>query len=231
MQPKQRKETSDTKLGADLTRNCQKVGEMQRILSGVEVQNIPLLTKSRVDLVSLEKGACQWFSENVLARDDQETIVRVKGTTCKGGRVVIWAQPVLRKISVGLDNNRPISTSGSVAGLDPLTSPKEYTVVSVGETDLLRRDNHEVVSKLNTKVTQSDDLNSGFRIIDMLLLQESKSDSIDIVFCPAIWSHEDFDWIANPDVNTACGLLCVWRSVFTLEQNINGQGFKGLKGK
>lgn len=67
--------------------------------------------------------------------------------------------------------------------------------------------------------------------VEMILIQETKLQSVDSRLCGLIWGDGDFEWKANPAINRAGGLLCIWRKgIFTLLDCFMGVGFLGLVG-
>lgn len=48
----------------------------------------------------------------------------------------------------------------------------------------------------------------------MLLLQETKFGTANRYICEAIWGDTDMSWKAEPAVNKAGGLLCIWKIVY-----------------
>lgn len=67
--------------------------------------------------------------------------------------------------------------------------------------------------------------------IDLLCVQETKLEELDVQLCSQVWGDTDFDWQATPAVNRGGGLLCIWkRGTFKLQQCVSGHGFLGLVG-
>lgn len=68
--------------------------------------------------------------------------------------------------------------------------------------------------------------------IDLVCIQETKSQNLDRRICTQLWGDSEFDWKAIPAVNRGGGLLCIWSSkLFVLEQCVEGPGFLGLVGR
>ncbi|XP_057452614.1 uncharacterized protein LOC130744447 [Lotus japonicus] len=67
--------------------------------------------------------------------------------------------------------------------------------------------------------------------VEMILIQETKLQTVDALMCGLIWGDNDFEWKVVPAVNRAGGLLCVWRKdLFVLQNVMVGVGFMGLVG-
>ena len=68
--------------------------------------------------------------------------------------------------------------------------------------------------------------------IDMLCIQETKKEAIDKPMCQALWGDVDVTWEAQPSINSAGGILCIWsEKTFQLERKVSGNGFIMLTGK
>lgn len=68
--------------------------------------------------------------------------------------------------------------------------------------------------------------------IDMLLIQETKMEVLDLRICNQIWGDSGFEWQASPAINRGGGLLCVWKQgSFLLQDCVRGSAFIGLLGK
>ena len=62
--------------------------------------------------------------------------------------------------------------------------------------------------------------------VDMLCLQETKKEMLDRTMCQALWGNSEVKWAANPAVNSAGGILCIWsESSFELEKEVIGSRF------
>ena len=62
--------------------------------------------------------------------------------------------------------------------------------------------------------------------IDLLCIQETKKESIDMRSCQALWGDKEIGWEMQPAANTAGGLLCIWsEKAFKLQSSIIGSGF------
>src|ERR1044072_141571 len=67
--------------------------------------------------------------------------------------------------------------------------------------------------------------------VEMLFIQETKSQQINARLCCALWGDGDFEWRAVHAVNRSGGILCVWKKkMFCLEGSFEGPGFVGLIG-
>jgi len=67
--------------------------------------------------------------------------------------------------------------------------------------------------------------------VDMLCLQETKKEMLDRTMCQALWGNSEVKWAANPAVNSAGGILCIWsESSFELEKEVIGSRFILLEG-
>ena len=47
--------------------------------------------------------------------------------------------------------------------------------------------------------------------IDLLCIQETKTENIDKSVCQALWGDSEVGWELQPAANIAGGLLCLWR--------------------
>ncbi|XP_057436703.1 uncharacterized protein LOC130729089 [Lotus japonicus] len=67
--------------------------------------------------------------------------------------------------------------------------------------------------------------------VDMICIQETKLEAVNVSICTQIWGDCDYEWQACPAVNRGGGLLCVWkRGVFHMQECYSGPGFMGLVG-
>ncbi|XP_057418110.1 uncharacterized protein LOC130712288 [Lotus japonicus] len=67
--------------------------------------------------------------------------------------------------------------------------------------------------------------------IDMMCVQETKLESVDVGDCTQMWRDSELEWKALPVVNKGGGLLCIWkRDTFHLLECVLGHGFIGLVG-
>jgi len=46
--------------------------------------------------------------------------------------------------------------------------------------------------------------------VDLLCLQETKKQQIDLTMCQFLWGDSDVSWEIQPAINIAGGLLCLW---------------------
>ncbi|KAH1241717.1 hypothetical protein GmHk_07G019230 [Glycine max] len=68
--------------------------------------------------------------------------------------------------------------------------------------------------------------------VDMICIQETKRELIDKTMCQSLWGDTDVGWEAQPAVNTAGGILCLWSEQnFRLQMRIVGSGFIFLRGE
>lgn len=68
--------------------------------------------------------------------------------------------------------------------------------------------------------------------VDVLCIQETKKEVMERHMCQALWGDSEVKWVAQPAVNTAGGILCVWsEKTFKLEKKETGNGFIMLVGK
>lgn len=53
--------------------------------------------------------------------------------------------------------------------------------------------------------------------VDMVMIQETKLQEVNQRRCNTIWGDSNCEWRCSPAVNSAGGLLCIWRKdAFTL---------------
>lgn len=72
---------------------------------------------------------------------------------------------------------------------------------------------------------------AGEEQVDMILLQETKLQSIDTRICGALWGDGNFEWEFSPSIDRAGGLICIWRrGAFQLQDCIVDRSFIGLCG-
>ena len=68
--------------------------------------------------------------------------------------------------------------------------------------------------------------------INMLCIQETKKETIDVGLCQALWGDKEVTWEWQAAVNSAGGLLCLWsEEVFKLQNKVIGSGFILLVGQ
>lgn len=67
--------------------------------------------------------------------------------------------------------------------------------------------------------------------LDMLCLQDTKTDSFTRNVCVAMWGDEEVEWVSKPAVGSSGGILTMWnRSVFSLHATWLGSNFIGVRG-
>ena len=63
-------------------------------------------------------------------------------------------------------------------------------------------------------------------------MQETKKEVIDKSMCQALWGDSEVSWEAQPSINSAGGILCIWsEKSFKLERKVSGPRFIMLVGK
>lgn len=68
--------------------------------------------------------------------------------------------------------------------------------------------------------------------VDLVCLQETKLQEVEIGCCRRIWGDVDFEWEFVPAVNRGGGLLCVWRKgFFQVTSCEKGQNFICISGR
>ena len=68
--------------------------------------------------------------------------------------------------------------------------------------------------------------------IDLLCIQETKTENIDMSVCQALWGDSEVGWELQPATNTAGGLLCLWSEEdFKVHSKVIGSGFILLVGQ
>ena len=68
--------------------------------------------------------------------------------------------------------------------------------------------------------------------IDLLCIQETKTENIDKSVCQALWGDSEVGWELQPATNTAGGLLCLWSEEdFKVHSKVIGSGFILLVGQ
>ncbi|GKV27934.1 hypothetical protein SLEP1_g37047 [Rubroshorea leprosula] len=64
---------------------------------------------------------------------------------------------------------------------------------------------------------------------DLLFLQETKLERMDVGTCSQLWNSDEFDWVAKDSSGASGGLLCIWdRRHFVKREELIGDGFVGL---
>ncbi|XP_057426056.1 uncharacterized protein LOC130719419 [Lotus japonicus] len=67
--------------------------------------------------------------------------------------------------------------------------------------------------------------------VELVCIQETKLEVMDRGLCAQIWGDSDFSWLAQPAVNRAGGLLCIWKhDLFKVSASFSDNGFLGLVG-
>ncbi|KAG4982806.1 hypothetical protein JHK87_027555 [Glycine soja] len=62
--------------------------------------------------------------------------------------------------------------------------------------------------------------------IDILCIQETKKESVDVKLCQYLWSDNSVSWECVPSSNAAGGLLCIWNNgSFLVDRRVLGRGF------
>lgn len=62
--------------------------------------------------------------------------------------------------------------------------------------------------------------------VDLICVQETKLQVVDLRSCNALWGDTDFDWESVPAENRSGGLLCIWRkSLLQIHHREVGQNF------
>src|ERR1044072_4379111 len=67
--------------------------------------------------------------------------------------------------------------------------------------------------------------------VDLICLQESKLEVVDVNLCRRIWGDAVFEWEFIPAISRGGGLICIWRR--GLLQNLSctkGQGYLCIAG-
>ncbi|MEX5523448.1 hypothetical protein ABFV50_33265, partial [Bacillus cereus] len=65
---------------------------------------------------------------------------------------------------------------------------------------------------------------------ELLMLHETKSETISRFTCASLWGDVDMDWRVTPSVQRAGGLLCIGKAgVFCVEECFTGTSFNGLR--
>ena len=68
--------------------------------------------------------------------------------------------------------------------------------------------------------------------INMLCIQETKKENIDVSLCQALWGDKEVGWDWQPAASTTGGSLCIWsEEVFKLQNKVIGSGFILLVGQ
>ncbi|XP_057449057.1 uncharacterized protein LOC130740454 [Lotus japonicus] len=68
--------------------------------------------------------------------------------------------------------------------------------------------------------------------IEMLLIQESKCELVDLRLCRSLWGAADYEWVFKPSANSSGGLITIWQSnKFTLLDSHVGEGFLAVRGQ
>ena len=68
--------------------------------------------------------------------------------------------------------------------------------------------------------------------IDMLCIQETKKENIDVSLCQALWGDKEVGWEWLPAASATNGLLCIWsEEVFKLQNKVIGSDFILLVGQ
>ncbi|GLT48263.1 hypothetical protein SLA2020_218980 [Shorea laevis] len=67
---------------------------------------------------------------------------------------------------------------------------------------------------------------------DVVLVQETKMNVLDVRMSRAIWRVGDFDWMMKSAIGNLGGLLCFWnQNSFKVQKKFEGFGFCGIEGQ